>query len=112
MTWAQILSQIMARFDALDQTLNGLRGDLEDIHNRVVTLEDRTAEVARAEDIEALRAKLNDLDVNVSTLGRTLDDQGNVGEALYLLDELADAERRRERAEMLAGARAAMRVAS
>jgi chromosome segregation ATPase len=119
MTWEQLYKRISERFDAIDEkmaTLSagvaGIRTDLEDIHNRVVTLEDRTAELAQAEDIGELRDKIGDLDITVNGLANEIERAGSVDEALSLLDELAESERRRERAEMLAGARAAMRVAS
>lgn len=119
MTWEQLYKRISERFDAIDERLATLtadvaaiRGDIEDVHNRVVALEDRIADLATAEGIEALRDKIGDTDINVTALGREIEQWGNVDEALGLLDELVDDARRRERLEQLAGARAAMRGAA
>lgn len=119
MTWTELYKRISARFDAIDERLMALstditniRADIEETRDKLVTLEDRTAEMARAEDIGELRDQIENLDTNVTALGREIEQRGNVDEALGLLDELVDDARRRERLEQLAGARAAMRGAA
>ena len=85
-TWTQIERRIMARLDALEAQLT---------------------EVERK--IESVGQDIAELDASIETLSEDAGMQ-DVRDALPLMQELVEDARRKERLEMLAEARAAMRA--
>lgn len=83
MTWADMHRAIMARFDEVNARLT-------DIDGRLVTIEDRTGEMAGA--IEKIKANTETLREGLEGLSNKIDEL----DVSYALDELVDAERRRE----------------
>lgn len=98
MTWEQILKRIMERFDSIDARL-------DEFHERLVTLEDRTTEMP---DMKALDTAVDDINRGIGRISCDCDAES----AFALLGNLVEAEHRRELAEMREGARAAMRLVS
>lgn len=103
MTTDEKLDLILARLD-------GLEADMAGLNNRAVTLDDRTVEMAGA--LDAIARTTEGIRDGVVNLTGAVDEMGRFDEAAFQLEELIEADRRRERREWRDGARAAMGRAS